>query len=82
MLAAVLRRINADELRLIVAATIRTDRYEAMQNHSALDGIGTALFNELKTMPLHEYPVVIKGPAARASEAGNPLTIADDWSIA
>ena len=78
LLGALLRRINADELRLIVAASIRTDCYEAMQDHSALDGIGTALFNKLKTMPLHEYPVVIKGPAARASEAGNPLTIADE----
>ena len=34
----------------MVAATIRTDRYEAMQNHPALDGIGTVLFNELKPM--------------------------------
>ena len=77
-LGALLRWINADELRLIVAASIRTDRYEAMQNHPALDGIGTVLFNKLKPMPSHEFPIVIKGPAMRATDAGHPLTIADD----
>ena len=78
LVAAVIRRLNTDEVRLIVAATIRTDRYQAMQNHPALDGIGTELFNELKTMPLHQFPAAIKGPAARASEAGSRLTIDDD----
>ncbi len=78
LLAAVIGRVNTDETRLIVAATIRTDRYEAMQNHPALDGIGTELFNELKTMPHHQFPAAIKGPAARASDAGNRLAIADD----
>lgn len=78
LVAAVIARVNAGDVRLIVAATIRTDRYEAMQNHPALDGIGTELFNELKTMPHHQFPAVIKGPAARASEAGDRLAIADD----
>jgi WD40 repeat protein len=78
LLAAVIGRINTGEVRLIVAATIRTDRYEAMQNHPALDGIGTELFNELKTMPHHHFPATIRGPAARASEAGGRLAIADD----
>jgi WD40 repeat protein len=78
LLAAVIRRINTDEVRLLVAASIRTDRYEAMQNRSALDGIGTELFNELKTMPSHQFPAAIKGPAARASEAGQRLGVADD----
>jgi hypothetical protein len=78
LLAAVIGRINTDEVRLLVAASIRTDRYEAMQNHPALDGVGTALFSELKTMPSHNFRDVIKGPAARASEAGHRLTIADN----
>jgi WD40 repeat protein len=78
LLAAVIGRINTDEVRLIVAATIRTDRYEAMQNHPALEGTGTELFDELKTMPHHQFPVAIKGPAARASDAGSRLSIADD----
>src|SRR6185312_15834681 len=33
LLGALLGRINATEVELIVAATIRTDRYELMQNH-------------------------------------------------
>jgi DNA-binding beta-propeller fold protein YncE len=78
LLSFVIDRMNADEVRLIVAATIRTDRYEAMQNHPALDGIGTELFNELKTMPHHQFPAAIKGPADRASESGNRLAIRDD----
>ena len=78
LLAAVLGSANTDEVRLIVAATIRTDRYEAMQNHPTLDGMGAELFNELKTMPHHQFPAAIKGPAARASEAGSRLGIADD----
>ena len=78
LLAAVIGRINTDEVRLLVAASIRTDRYEAMQNHPALDGIGTVLFSDLKTMPSHQFPAAIKGPAARSSEAGHRLTIADE----
>lgn len=78
LLAAVIGRINTDEVRLLVAATIRTDRYEAMQNHPALDGIGIVLFDDLKTMPSHRFPAAIKGPAARSGEAGHGLTIADD----
>ena len=56
-------RINATETGLIVAATIRTDRYEAMQNHAALDGLGTALFNELKPMPATQFERVITAAA-------------------
>jgi WD40 repeat protein len=78
LLAELLRRLNADEVGLIVAAAIRTDRYAAMQTHPALDGIGTVLFNELKPMPTHQFPEVIIGPAARAAEAGDQLTFAGD----
>ena len=38
LIADVLGRINAAEVGLIVVATIRTDRYELMQNHPALEG--------------------------------------------
>jgi TIR domain len=78
LLAAVIGRINTDEARLLVAASIRTDGYAAMQNHPALDGIGTVLFNDLKTIPSQHFPAAIKGPAARSSEAGRRLSIADD----
>jgi hypothetical protein len=78
LLAAVIALINTNEARLLVAATIRADRYEALQNHPALEGIGTVLFNDLKTMPSQRFPAAIKGPAARSSEAGHRLTIADE----
>jgi TIR domain len=76
LIADLLRQLNTGEIRLMVAATIRTDRYEAMQNHPALDGIGTVLFNELKPMPPGHFSQVISGPAARASHAGQQLRIA------
>ena len=66
LLAALLGRINATGVGLIVAATIRTDRYQLMQNHPALDGIGTVLFNELKPMMrrvarYHDLPEASRG---------------------
>ncbi|OBH07196.1 hypothetical protein A5696_02360 [Mycobacterium sp. E2699] len=69
LLAASLREINAAGLGFVVAATIRTDSYEAMQNHRALDGLGSVLFNELRPMPASEFRDVIVGPAARTAEA-------------
>jgi WD40 repeat protein len=65
LIAAVLAQINTSETALIVAATIRTDRYEVMQNHPALDGIGSVLFDELKPMPPTQFERVITGPAGR-----------------
>ena len=78
LIADLMRRLNTGEVGLMVAATIRTDRYEAMQNHPALDGVGTVLFNELKPMPPGHFSQVITGPAARASHAGQQLKIAPD----
>ena len=80
LLAEVVSRINASEVGLIVAATIRTDRYEVMQNHPALNGIGTALFDELKPMPPTQFTEVITGPAERASRSGKRLTSTPIWS--
>jgi hypothetical protein len=79
LIADLMRRLNTgSEVGLIVVATIRTDRYEAMQNHSALDGTGTELFSVLKPMPSGHFSQVIMGPAGRASSAGHKLTIAPD----
>jgi Cdc6-like AAA superfamily ATPase len=78
LIAEVLGKVNTAEVALIVAATIRTDRYEVMQNHSALDGINTVLFNDLKPMPPWEFKEVITGPAKRATQAGNWLDVADE----
>jgi hypothetical protein len=78
LLAAVIDRINIGEARLLVVAAIRTDRYESLQNHPALEGIGIVRFETLKTMPSQRFPAAIKGPAARSSEAGRLLSIDDD----
>jgi WD40 repeat protein len=78
LIADLVGRLNIGESGLIVAATIRTDRYEVMQNHPALDRIGTVLFNELKPMPSGHFSEVIIGPAARASRSGQRLTVAPD----
>ena len=78
LIGELISRINASEVGLVVAATIRTDRYELMQNHPALDGLGTVLFDELKPMPPTQFKEVITGPAARASEGGQRLAIAPD----
>jgi WD40 repeat protein len=75
LLAGLLSRMNATEVGFIVAATIRTDRYEAMQNHPALEGIGAVLFNELKPMPADQFRDVIAGPAKRSAEGARPLTV-------
>lgn len=66
----------APTIGLIVAATIRTDRYEMMQTDPALAGLNTRVFDELKPMPLNQFREVITGPADRATQAGHPLSIA------
>jgi WD40 repeat protein len=63
------------QLGLIVAATIRTDRYEAMQTASALAGLQSAVFDDLKPMPATQFQEVIAGPPARFSEAVHQLRI-------
>ena len=62
-------------LRLIIAATIRTDRYEAMQTAEQLAGVDTLLFNDLKPMRADRLSQVIQGPARRSTEGGHPLTV-------
>ncbi len=67
--------INATETGLVVAATIRTDRYEKMQNHPAIRGIGKVV-DELTPMPPAQFELVITGPARRETDdAGRPLTV-------
>ena len=46
-----------------------------MQNHLALDGLGSVLFDALTPMPATQFTQVITGPAARASSGGEPLSI-------
>lgn len=78
LLGGVGRRLNNAQAGLVVAATIRTDRYEMMQTHPALADVGTVLFDELKPMPPTEFKEVITGPAKRSTDAGQPLKVAPD----
>jgi WD40 repeat protein len=71
-------RTGPRPLGLIVVATIRTDRYEAMQTHPELAGVDATVFDALKPMPPTQFTEVITGPAARASEAGRRLAISPD----
>ncbi|WP_433524224.1 TIR domain-containing protein [Nocardia pseudovaccinii] len=59
---------DAQRLSMIVALTIRTDRYEQLQNTPQLDGVHTYVFNELKPLPRTQFKEVITGPAARADK--------------
>jgi hypothetical protein len=73
-----LEEMNSPDVGLIMAATIRTDRYEVMQNDPVLAGINTVLFDQLKPMPATQFHEVITGPAARTIDADQRLSIAPD----
>ena len=60
---------------MIVAVTIRADRYEPLQIAPELAGVQTAVFDELKPMPPAGYTEVITGPARRATAAGRRLSV-------
>lgn len=66
---------GVEDLRLIVAVTIRTDRYEVMQTAEELSGVDTLLFNDLKPMRKDRFQKVIEGPARRTTEGGRPLSV-------
>ncbi len=60
---------------MIVAVTIRADRYELLQTAPQLAQMKTALFDDLRPMPPAGYTEVITGPARRATAAGRRLTV-------
>ena len=60
---------------LIVALTIRADRYEPLQTAKPLAGIRSVVFDDLKPMPAAGYAEVITGPARRSSDAGRRLRV-------
>jgi WD40 repeat protein len=66
--------LGADGLPLIVAATIRTDRYELMQTAPELAGLHTEQF-DLRAMDTTQFANVIAGPAQRSTDGGRPLTL-------
>ncbi|WP_242702181.1 nSTAND1 domain-containing NTPase, partial [Arthrobacter cavernae] len=75
LLAGLLHRDDGTTPGMIVAGTIRADRYEALQTAPELAGLQSVLFDELKPMPPARFKEVILGPAARAAAAGQPLTV-------
>jgi len=64
----------ASARRLVIIATIRSDRYELLQNEHRIAKVNQALFN-LPPMPPSEFKGVIEGPAQRVVEAGGQLSI-------
>jgi hypothetical protein len=78
LLRHLVENLNGADVRFVVVATIRTDRYEVMQTHPGLGGIETVVFDELRPMPATQFKEVITGPAERTTQAGHPLTIAPD----
>ena len=61
-----------------MAATIRTDRYELMQNHPALDGVGTGVVRRAQT----DAVVTVQGsdhwPGGARDEADQHVRFAPD----
>jgi WD40 repeat protein len=62
-------------LGLILAVTIRTDRYQVLQKAPELTGVDSVVFDALKPMPRTQFIEVITGPARRARDGGHPLEI-------
>jgi hypothetical protein len=76
LLGRLLRRTrNGAAPGLIVAGTIRADRYEMMQTAPELADLGTRVFAELRPMPIAQFKEVILGPAARSTAAGRPVRV-------
>jgi hypothetical protein len=64
-------------LPLIVAAAIRTDRYDLMQTAPQLAGLQTKQF-DLRPMDLTQFHSVITGPAQRSTDGGRPLYLDEE----
>jgi WD40 repeat protein len=72
LVADVLTTSSDAARRVLVIATVRSDRYELLQ--SRLASVKQDLFN-LPPLPLSEFKGVIEGPARRVSEAGGRLAV-------
>ncbi len=78
VLRATLPRTNGQGLSVIIAFTIRSDRYEPLQTAPELMGLKTVVFDALKPMPKVQFKEVIIGPAIRASLSGRQLEVKPD----
>jgi WD40 repeat protein len=65
---------DASARRILVLATMRSDRYELLQSEPHLLAVKQDLFN-LPPIAPSEFKSVIEGPARRVVEAGGRLTI-------
>jgi tetratricopeptide (TPR) repeat protein len=65
---------KSHEMRVLLVVTIRSDRYQLLQEDKRLSGATHALFN-LPPIPAGEFKTVIESPARRATEAGGRLII-------
>ena len=63
---------------LIVAFTIRSDRYEPLQTAAELAGLKTVVFDALRPMPTAQFKEVITGPAGRVTLSGSRLEVKPD----
>jgi WD40 repeat protein len=65
---------SAPARRVLVVATIRSDRYELLQGEPHLSAVTQDLFN-LPPIAHAEFKTVIEGPARRVSDSGGRLVI-------
>jgi WD40 repeat protein len=65
---------QAPARRLLVVATMRSDRYELLQAEPRLASVKQELLN-LPPLPAAEFKSIIEGPAHRVREAGGRLEI-------
>ena len=63
---------------MIIAFTIRSDRYEPLQTAPELMGLKTVVFDALKPMPQVQFKEIITGPAIRAALSGKQLEVKPD----
>jgi conflict system STAND superfamily ATPase len=75
LLAALVQHEAGVTPAVIVALTVRADRYEPLQVARELAGLDSVVFDHLKPLPPAGYKEVITGPAQRASAARRGLTI-------
>ncbi|MEU4315632.1 TIR domain-containing protein [Nocardia sp. NPDC024068] len=73
LFAAMVSPSAPDRVPLIIVATIRTDRYAAMQSAPQLANVESELFDELKPMPADRFREIILEPAHRHNHNGRRL---------
>jgi TIR domain len=75
LLATLLRHQGGGTPAMIVALTIRADRYEPLQIASQVADLKNAPFDDLRPLLPAGYTDVITGPARRATAEGRPLIV-------